>query len=78
MSGRTERNTATAPLDAWDLLRREAARRGVPLALVTAEAIEEKAARIRDGLPPPKLVPGRGSRSTRPGETSEPVAGAHR
>ncbi|MFN0282082.1 MAG: hypothetical protein ACKVZ6_08945 [Kineosporiaceae bacterium] len=77
--GKMERNTATAPIEAWDLLRRDARLRGVPLATVTAEAIEAYAQQImRDRLPKPVLHEYHATTPTAPDETSEPIAGPYR
>lgn len=47
MDERQRRTTVTAPRDDLATLEAEAARRGVPLTAVLAEAISEKAGRLR-------------------------------
>lgn len=69
------RTTVTAPAGSLDTLESEARRRGVPLTVVLAEAIEEKAAALRRERRPRLGLGASGGRS--PGAailTAEPVA----
>ena len=49
------RTTVSAPTEDLDTLEREAARRGVPLTALLAEAVTEKAQALRRGRPKPRL-----------------------
>lgn len=48
----SRRTTVNAPVEDLDTLAAEAARRGVPLTVILAEAIVEKAAFLRDSRRP--------------------------
>lgn len=68
------RTTVTADHEALDTLQAEARRRGVALTALLAEAVEEKAARIRAGRRP-RVALGRSRDGRSAAElTAEPVA----
>jgi hypothetical protein len=69
-----KRTTVSAPVDSLATLEAEAKRRGTSLSAVLAEAVNEKAAAIRNGRRPrvgvARSVDGRSARDT----TEEPIA----
>ncbi|HEY1238288.1 MAG TPA: ribbon-helix-helix protein, CopG family [Solirubrobacterales bacterium] len=69
-----KRTTVTAPADALATLEADARRRGLSLTAVLAEAVNEKAASIRNGRRPrvgiARSTDGRSAREV----TSEPIA----
>jgi hypothetical protein len=71
----SRRTTVNAPAEDLDTLAAEAARRGVPLTVILAEAIVEKASSLRQTRRPRLGTGASGGRSEGArGMTAEPVA----
>jgi hypothetical protein len=68
------RTTVTANVEDLDTLRSEATRRGVPLNVVLAEAVSEKAGALRRRRRPRVGLGRSGDGRSAAGLTSEPVA----
>lgn len=70
-----KRTTVSAPAESLATLQAEAARRGVPVTAVIAEAITEKAAALRSGRRPRLGIGASGGRSQGASIlTEEPIA----
>lgn len=70
----TRRTTVTASRDALATLEAEARRRKVPLTIVLAEAVEEKAVSLREGRRPRVGLGRSGDGLSAADLTAEPVA----
>jgi hypothetical protein len=68
------RTTVTASADALGTLEAESRRRGVPLTVILAEAVDEKAARIRSARRPRVGIGKSQDGRTAAAVTAEPIA----